>query len=254
MPKTTSKVSNRPRWLGAKDGFAKHELDGANTTMLTLLRDNAAQLDVTSTNMDLGIDRACAMLRSAASVEIVSASVNNGTLEARVKVQNNSGHKAPTAYPSRRMWIHFKDADSNDNIVFESGRINADGSIAGADNDANQAVYEPHYEQITLAVQVQIYETVMADTDSNITYTLLRGARYLKDNRLTPQGFNKLIVPSDDAVMGLAADDTDFNMGSDELTYSIPVAVAGELNVSVSLNYQTIAHGFLQDLYRDDNL
>ena len=95
MPKTTSKVSSRPMWLGTKDGFAKHELVGANTTMLTLLRNNAAQLDVTSSNLDLGIERARAMLQSAASVEIVSASVNNGTLEAQVKVQNNSGHKAP---------------------------------------------------------------------------------------------------------------------------------------------------------------
>jgi hypothetical protein len=241
-------------WLDPKDGFAKHELVGANTTMLTLLRDNAAQLDVTSSNMDLGISRARAMLQSAASVEIVSVSVNDGTLEARVKVQNNSGHKAPTAYPSRRMWLHFKVTDSNNTVVFESGRINADGSIDGADNDTNQAVFEPHYDQITSADQVQIYETVMADSDDNVTYTLLRGARYLKDNRLTPQGFNKLNVPSDVAVLGQAADDTNFNMGSDELTYSIPVAAAGELSVSVSLNYQTIAHGFLQDLYRDDHL
>mgnify|MGYP001816358926 CR=1 FL=1 len=256
MPKTTSKVSNRPRWLGTKDGFAKHELVGANTTMLTLLRNNAAQLDVTSPNLDLGIERARAMLQSAASVEIVSASVNNGTLEAHVKVQNHSGHKAPTAYPSRRMWLHFKVTDSNNNVVFESGRINADGSIDGADNDVNQAVFEPHYNQITSADQVQIYETVMADSDSNITYTLLRGARYLKDNRLTPQGFNKLNVPSDVAVLGQAADDTDFNLGSDEISYSVSVAnaAAGDLNVSVSLNYQTIAHGFLQDLYRDDHL
>jgi len=221
-----------------------------------MLRDNAAQLDVTSSNMDLGISRARAMLQSAASVEIVSASVNNGTLEAQVKVQNNSGHKAPTAYPSRRMWLHFKVTDSNNNVVFESGRINADGAIDGADNDVNQAVFEPHYNQITSADQVQIYETVMADSDSNITYTLLRGARYLKDNRLTPQGFNKLNVPSDVAVLGQAANDTDFNLGSDEISYSVSVAnaVAGDLNVSVSLNYQTIAHGFLQDLYRDDHL
>jgi PKD repeat protein len=255
MPETTSKVSNRPRWLDTKDGFAKHELVGANTTMLTMLRDNAAQLGVTSSNMDLGIDRARAMLQSAASVEIVSASVNNGTLEARVKVQNNSGHKAPTAYPSRRMWLNFKVTDSNNNIVFESGRINADGSITGADNDSNQAVYEPHYNLISSADQVQIYEPVMVDTEGNITYTLLRGARYIKDNRLTPKGFNKLNnIPEDVAVLGNAYDDTDFNLGSDEITYRFDVAVAGELDVSVSLNYQTIAHGFLQDLYREDHL
>ena len=254
MPRTTSKVSNRPMWLGAKSGFAKHHLVGANTTMLTMLRDNAAQLDVTSTNMDMGINRARAMLQSAATVEIVSASVSNGELEARVRIQNNSGHKAPTGYPSRRMWLHFKVTDSSNNVVFESGRINADGSIVGAINDADQTDFERHYNLITAADQVQIYEPVMADTDGNITYTLLRGAQYLKDNRLTPMGFDKYAVPDDVAVRGQAATDPDFNLGSDALVYRVPVAVSGDLDISVSLNYQTIAHGYLQDMYRDDHL
>lgn len=254
MPKTTAKVSNRPRWLGTKQGFSKHHLVGANTTMLTMLRDNAAQLEVTSSNMDLSINRARSMLQSSANVEILSASVNNGILEARVKVLNNSGHKAPTAYPSRRMWLNFKVTDSNNNIVFESGKINADGSIVGADNDSDQTVYEPHYDLITAADQVQIYETIMGNSDDAVTFTLLRGSQYLKDNRLTPQGFNKVSVPADVAVHGQAANDANFNLGSDEITYRIPVAASGNLNVNVALKYQTIAHGVLEDLYRDNQL
>ncbi|MBE9568932.1 MAG: hypothetical protein IMF14_09555 [Proteobacteria bacterium] len=254
MPKTTSKVSTRPPSLGERNGFARHELVGANTTMLTLLKDNAAQLDVTSTDMDLSISRARDMLKSSVSIELTSASINNGILEAKVKVQNNAGHKTPTGYPSRRMWLNFIVTDSSGNIVFESGKINADGSIAGADNDADSAIFEPHYDLITSSDQVQIYEPVMGNTDGNVTYTLLRGAQYLKDNRLTPKGFDKLAVPNDIAVRGLAFDDVDFNQGSDEITYRIPVTVTGELNVSVSLNYQTIAYGYLQDLYRDDHL
>lgn len=254
MPKTTSKVSTRPQTLAAKDGFARHELVGANTTMLTLLKNNAAQLDVTSSDLDQSISRAREMLKSSVTIAFVSASVNDGILEARVKMQNNSGHKTPTGYPSRRMWLNFKVTDSDNNVVFESGRINADGSITGADNDEDSTVFEPHYNLITSADQVQIYEPVMGNTDSNVTYTLLRGAQYLKDNRLTPKGFDKLAVPDDVAVRGLAFDDTDFNQGSDEITYRIPVIITGELNVSVSLNYQTIAFGFLQDLYRDDQL
>ncbi len=254
MPKTTSIVSRQPNGLGAKDGFAKHHLVGANTTMLTLLKNNAAQLDVTSSDMDLGIERARAMLQSSVDLEIVSASVNNGVLEAHVKLNNNSGHKTPTAYPSRRMWLNFKVTDSNNDVIFESGKFNTDGSIVGVDNDADQSVFEPHYNLITSTDQVQIYETIMGDSDSNVTYTLLRGAQYLKDNRLTPKGFNKIAVPTDVAVHGQAANDTDFNLGSDEVIYRIPVAVTGDLNVSVSLKYQTIAYGFLQDLYRDNQL
>ena len=254
MPKTTAKVSNRPMWLGAKAGFAKHHLVGANTVMLTMLKNNAAQLDVTSNNLDLSITRARDMLRSAASVEIVSASVTNGVLEAVVKVTNNSGHKTPTSYPSRRMWLNFTVVDSSGSTVFESGRINADGSIVAADNDLNQALVEPHYDLITSADEVQIYETIMGDSNGNATYTLLRAAQYLKDNRLTPKGFDKLNVPDDVAVFGQAANDADFNLGSDEITYRLPVTVSGDLDVTVNLNFQTIAHGYLQDLYRDDQL
>ena len=60
----------------------------------------------------------------------------------------------------------------------------------------------------------------------------------------------------DVAVHGLAVNDDDFNLGSDEVTYHItlPPDSAGDLNVSVSLNYQTISHGFLQDLYGDAHL
>jgi len=254
MPKTIAPVSVRPNGLAARAGFAKHELVGANTTMLTLLRDNAAQLNVISSNLDQSISRARTMLKSAASVEFISATVVNGVLEARVKVLNNSGHKTPTSYPSRRMWLNFKVTDSSNNVVFESGHINANGSIDGVDNDVDQTRFEPHYNTITAADQVQVYETVLGDSDDNITFTLLRSSQYLKDNRLTPQGFNKLAVPTDVAVRGRAFNDANFNLGSDEVVYRFPVTATGTLDVSVALNYQTISHGFLQDLYRDNQL
>ena len=254
MPHTTAKVSNRPNWLGTKAGFARHELVGSNTTMLTMLRDNAAALDVTSNNMNDAIDNARAMLQSSATVEILSASVTDGILEATVKVVNNSGHKVPTAYPSRRMWLNFKVTDSSSNVIFESGAFNANGSITGAANDADQSTYEPHYDLITAADQVQIYETIMGNTDSNVTFTLLRGSQYLKDNRLTPQGFDKMSVPADVAVHGAAFNDADFNQGSDEIVYRFPVAASGDLTIDVDLNFQTFQHGFIQDLYQDVQL
>ncbi len=254
MESTRSKVSNRPRWLGEKDGFSKHHLAGANTTMLTLLKDNAAALDVTSNNMETGIERARAMLQSAVTLDIISAEISNGILEVNLKLNNHSGHKTPTSYPSRRMWLNFKVTDASGQVMFESGKINNDGSIVGADNDNDQNKIEPHYDLINSEDQVQIYEAITGNSDGQTTYTLLRAAQYLKDNRLTPQGFDKAQVEDKVAVWGGAKTDNNFNNGSDIISYRIPVTVNDDLNVSIKLNYQSIMHGFIEDLYRNSNL
>jgi hypothetical protein len=204
--------------------------------------------------MDAGIDRARTMLQSAVTLEIVSAGIVNNNLEVNVRLTNNSGHKTPTSYPSRRMWLNLKVTDSNGQIMFESGKINSNGSIVGANNDTNQTSIEPHYDLITNADQVQIYEAMMGNSDGQTTYTLLRAAQYLKDNRLTPQGFDKAQVETKVAVWGEARNDANFNNGSDTITYRIPVTASGNLNVSVDLNYQSIMHGFIADLYRDSDL
>ena len=211
------------RYLAAMEGTeaavcTASGMAAISTTMLTLLKNNAAQLDVNAADMDTSISRSREMLQSAVDIEILSASVSNGELEARIKVQNNSGHKTPTGYPSRRMWLNFKVTDSNNNVIFESGRINADGSIAGADNDEDATEFEPHYELITSADQVQIYESIIGDHQGKVTTGLLKGVRYLKDNRVVPYGFNKATAHKDVGVFGAARDDADFSGGQDSVT------------------------------------
>lgn len=63
----------------------------------------------------------------------------------------------------------------------------------------------------------------MLDTDGEVTTTRLRGASYVKDNRILPQGFDKLAVPADVGVFGAALDDPDFDGAGDEVTYQIEV-------------------------------
>ena len=67
--------------------------------------------------------------------------------------------------------------------------MNADGSIQGVDSDSTGSAYEPHYQQITSAEQVQVYEPIMGDSDGSQTYTLLQAAAYLKDNQVPRKGF-----------------------------------------------------------------
>ena len=65
MPVTSSKISTRPSTLPVRENFAKHRFSGANTVMLTLLRDNAVALDVDVTSIDANITRSREMLQNA---------------------------------------------------------------------------------------------------------------------------------------------------------------------------------------------
>ena len=166
-------------------------------------------------------------------------------------MRNLSGHKLPTAYPSRRSWIHVTVQDQTGKTVFESGAIAADGSIAGNDNDTNAAAFEPHYRTVTEPGQVQIYESVMADVSGNVTTGLLSAVRYLKDNRLLPEGFNKTTAGPDIAVLGDAQSDPDFVGGGDRVTYSIDVAEnPGPFELRVELRFQPISYRWARNLQR----
>ena len=143
--------------------------------------------------------------------------------------------------------------DSSDNVVFESGKVNANGSVQGVDSDFDALAYELHYDLITLSEQVQVYEAIMGNSDNKVIYTLLRGATYLKDNRLLPTGFNKLTAPDDVAVAGDAYDDDDFIGGSDQISYRISKLAGESYTVRTELVYQTIAYGFVRDLFEDNS-
>ena len=252
MPGTNGmKISNRPRTLGARDNFSRHVMVGANSAMLDILANNKDTLGITATGFDSAITRTRNMLASAANLAIVSSNSTNGQLTVQVGVNNTSGHKFPTGYPSRRAYLHFTVKDASGNTVFESGRTNANGSIAGVDADTDLSSYEPHHEVITQQDQVQLYEPIMGDSDGNMTYTLLRSATYLKDNRIPPQGFDKHAVEHDIRVAGLAMQDNDFNDGSDTITYRIAVPQSSSYQVEVELRYQSLAYGFVQDLFLD---
>jgi hypothetical protein len=256
MPKTTAPIANM--WMSRRNprsGFAEHTMMGANTVMIDILNNNREVLGVRapSAAFDERIINTRNFLETSADIEVTSASVNNGQLTADVRVVNNTGHKLPTAYPSRRAWIHFE-VRQNGAVVFESGAMNADGSIVGAAVDEDFATYEPHYDVITSADQVQVYEPIMGDTDGNVNHALLRGAQYLKDNRIPPSGFNKLNVPDDVAVYGAANSDSDFDDGSDTVTYQIPVSGNSGFTITAKLMYQPQSYGHLQELFTDDHL
>src|SRR6476660_3179343 len=98
--------------------------------------------------MDAAVNRTIAHLQNeAARVTVRSLEVANGNLTARIGVENLGGHKLPTAYPSRRAWLHLTVRDRSGAPIFESGALQATGAIQGNDNDDDPSRFEPHYAE-----------------------------------------------------------------------------------------------------------
>jgi hypothetical protein len=146
-----------------------------------------------------------------------------------------------------------KITDSSGRTLLESGAFQPDGSIDGNDNDRDGARFEPHYDRITSADQVQVYEDIMVDYAGEVTTGLLYGARYVKDNRLLPTGFDKGTANSDIAVHGAAEGDTDFVGGSDVVTYAVSISnTRAPYTVTAELWYQPIGYRWAMNLAEFD--
>ncbi len=230
-------------------GLSRHSFRGGNFFMLRMLNRYRDELGVRALprEMESAAQRTVAFLQQdTARVALVGAARAGGRLEFDVEVQNLTGHKFPTAYPSRRAWLQVTVVDASGRVVFESGAFSPDGRVMGNDYDEDAARFEPHYARIERADQVQIYESVMADSRGSLTTGLLSGARYVKDNRLLPRGFNKANVTADVAVHGEATSDADFIGGGDRVRYSI--GAAGPLTITAKLWFQPIAYRWAVNL------
>jgi hypothetical protein len=236
----------------ARKGASRHTFVGGNFLMKGILNRYRNELSVGSLPDELSADatRTKNHLESeAARISIGKLEERNGRLEGEVTVENFGGHKLPTAYPSRRVWLHLTVRDSNNRTVFESGAVNSEGAIADNDNDADAARFEPHYAEIRSPGQVQIYEAIMADSAGSVTTGLLHSVRYLKDNRLLPHGFDKKTAGADIAVAGGAMEDADFSSGTDRVRYSMELGGAqGPFKVEAELCYQPISYRWAMNL------
>jgi hypothetical protein len=237
-----------------RSNFSRHVFRGGNSYMLSILQAHRDELGVAARDHELGAsitETEWNLENKAARVTLENVSRSGALLQADVRVDNTGGHKLPTAYPSRRAWLHFTVRGADGTVLFESGAPSAEGWIVGNDNDVDPARYEPHYRAIERSDQVQIYESIMVDTGGQVTTGLLFGSRYVKDNRLLPRGFAKETAHADIAVRGAAADDLDFLGGSDRLRYTVDVGdTRGPLAVEVDLLYQSIAYRWARNLRR----
>jgi len=235
-----------------RQGVRQHTFVGANFFVLKVLNRYRADLSVTAMPLELNAeaDRTIEFLQSqAARVTIRNVDVVASQLRVDVFVENLTGHKLPTAFPSRRAWLHLVARDVNGRTVFESGALNSDGSIQGNDNDADPLRFEPHYREIKSSDEVQIYEPILRDENGKVTTGLALGVGYLKDNRLLPAGFQKQTADKDIAVVGDAADDPNFTDAGDLVRYSVPLGDAqGPFHIDAELWYQPIGFRWAHNL------
>ncbi len=235
-----------------REGFSRHVFRGGNFFLPKMFNKYRVALGVEAlpSDLDRTIEETLKHLETkTARVTIQRAGVSDDHLQVDVSVENLAGHKLPTAYPSRRVWLNLTVSDREGRAVFSSGRLQQDGSIEGNDNDADARDYEPHYTLIENEDQVQIYEAIMEDSNGRVTTGLLSAVRYVKDNRILPKGFDKRTADKDIAVQGEAVTDADFTDRGHSIRYSVPVDILqGPFSVKVVLRYQPIAYRWAENL------
>lgn len=246
-PTPIASVLGEPR-----EGLSRHTFLGGNFLMLRMLNRYRTDLGVTAPPHELeaaAVATERQLRAETATLRIVDARRTAASATFTVTLENLTGHKLPTGYPSRRAWLHVTVRDANGNLLFESGAVTPTGAIEGNINDEDAARYEPHYDEIRSPDQVQIYESVMVDGKGVPTTGLLQGVRYIKDNRLLPRGFDKSSVTADVAVHGEAIADASFQSGGDRVRYAIDVSTRqGPITVDVELRFQTISFRWARNL------
>jgi hypothetical protein len=246
--------------------------------LLEVLRGYRAELGLVGSSSVDGFNDQIALtenfLNGAASIAVSAPVPVGSNLEFNVVVSNHAGHKIPSAYPSRRLWLHVLVKDGADQIIFESGKPDARGYISTdearlkADCMAGHKLegfdsslcYEPHRDVISDPAQVAIYETVLGDVHDKITHTLLQAASYLKANRIPPVGFTNskaAAIEPQTIPAGFVTGDDDFNCvstsegcGTDTVHYQVDIeGGSGPYTVESRLLYQATQPGFVNGMH-----
>ncbi len=244
--------------LEAQYGYGLHELVGANTFMLNLMKDNIEELGITATeeNFDATIEATMEMLQQKSiEIDLTPIALYSDTAKFALSILNKAGHKFPSGYPSRRAFVEFVVLDVELDTLFKSGALQSDYEVEGHD-----AHFEPHHKIITQTDQVQIYEFVLGDVEGNFTTLLERAAIALKDNRLPPIGFSiNHEVYDTTQIVGAAYTDANFNWedetegsGKDVIYYHIPMnAYEGDISVSAKIYYQALPPKWMAEMFAE---
>ncbi|HYV91912.1 MAG TPA: T9SS type A sorting domain-containing protein [Chitinophagales bacterium] len=258
MPQITDSVviANNILSLSPRSPFNQHQFVGGNYFMVNLIKQNKTSLNATAPDVDFDSTLAETyrmLTQQALTVHLYLDSISVDTAFFRFQITNKAGHKFPSGYPSRRAVVQFVIVNGNQDTVFQSGVFDGTYEVKNIDD-----VFEPHYNMINQASQVQIYEMIMGDVNGDFTSVLERADTFLKDNRIPPDGFVSTFPSYDTTkIVGDALNDPDFNKaginegtGRDIVHYHIPLSgITGPVNVYAKVFYQSVPPRWVKEMF-----
>lgn len=247
--------------------YFPHVMVGGNTWLLETLELFREELGRAEINEEGEFTATAELTRDflKTSADLVPSNLNfsGSELEFDLTITNKTGHKLPTSFPSRRIWVATRVTDSEGTVVFDSGFPDENYQLpvdAAFTSDACMAIKKPagfessacfqeHINLVTAPEDIPIYEVVMGSSAGAITHVLLYASDRLKDNRIPPKGFDIGSVPREVMPGGVEGDD-DFNLnnaGQDTITYQLPVPETAKppFSVESTLYYQSIRPTFV---------
>lgn len=260
----TTRLAHNPAgrdfpFLNNRQPFGRHTFAGGNVFMTKLIRDNRAKLGIKSSAeaFDRTIDESHQMLQTqTARLTIGDVKFTEETAVIPVSIENLSGHKFPTAYPSRRAWVEFTVRDSSGKVAFASGLTNKQGQLIDSENhvlatEESGGPIQPHFDSVNDPLQVQIYENFMEDSQGKQTFALLHGSKFAKDNRILPKGWSAT-HPDAEATKSVGTGaDGNFQAGQDQLDFHVHL-VKGTYRVTAKLKFQSLSPRYMDELFQVD--
>lgn len=241
-------ISANYLFLEGRSPYSRHEFAGANSFMLSLMKRYRQDLGLSASEADFDetIDATLRMLQQQSlDAQLDWMGVEADTAVFRLRLENKAGHKFPSGYPSRRLFVEFILTTSAGDTLFHSGKMNNRHEIVAED-----LPFEPHYDVIRRPEQVQIYEMVAGDEANDFTVVLEHASVMNKDNRLPPRGFRTDHVVYDTTrIVGSALLDPNFNRtasgsegaGADDLYFRIGTGgYAGPVQVTARVHYHAL--------------
>ncbi|RKZ13079.1 hypothetical protein DRQ32_02350, partial [bacterium] len=217
----------------------RHDLSGANSFMLTVLKGEYGIALDRIDEYQSGIDRAITMLQGAATIDLQTdpVAVEGDSLNVQVRITNLSGHKLPTGYPEgRRMWIELVAMDALGTPFYTSGD------------------YDDATATLNVDPQLRIYESDHGVEGSGPSFHLVLNNRIFSDTRIPPRGF----VPNIDTMpvgrsYPMLPDSTLAHYDDASFRVPVPAGVLSPVQVQATLRYQTSSRAYIEFL-RDENV